>query len=412
MLVLRIVVFIVMVVFGVYSDDLTSSECEINSDTLCVNQANSMGFGDPSNQYAFAMAEFKGSLYVATLNAVGGLPTMALFFLGLPFATNGVEIHKGDSRGNSNQFTWTRVVTGGNGDAENYGIRKLIVVGDYMYGVTANHYSGFELWRTNDGENWDVVKDQGFGDPDNTSGRGLTTFDGYIYVGSENRRSGGKMWRRAINENGDFVTDDDEDWEQIIDDGLGSTLNFWFADLVEFNGWLYAGTLNPTGMQLWRTNDGVEFENVFKDGNGVLANTAAMKLYVFNNKLYVGTMNFVQGASLYINTNDEGTEFDTIFIGGNGNSMNHYVWQMEEYNNRLYVGTFNSFEEFDLFSSNDPENVEFVNETDSAFGYDGQYGIRSMAVFEEKLMIGTATAKADKGCIVFSASSNEISENA
>eukprot|EP00486_Rosalina_sp_Unknown_P014871 CAMPEP_0201594650 /NCGR_PEP_ID=MMETSP0190_2-20130828/191901_1 /ASSEMBLY_ACC=CAM_ASM_000263 /TAXON_ID=37353 /ORGANISM="Rosalina sp." /LENGTH=215 /DNA_ID=CAMNT_0048054345 /DNA_START=832 /DNA_END=1476 /DNA_ORIENTATION=- len=208
------------------------------------------GFGDPNNNYAFAMEEFNGKLYVATNNVADELG-MALFFIGQPFNTDGTQIWQGD-RDNNGDWTWDKVVNQGLGNPANYGVRKLQAVGDYLYAVTSNHVTGFEIWRTNDGSTWTVEvgtgasQPGGFGDVDNKSGRGLFVFNGYIYVGVENRASGGKIYRRGIDEaTGDYTPN--SAWEKIVDGGNGNPLNWWFSDFVEAtigdDDYLYVGTL-------------------------------------------------------------------------------------------------------------------------------------------------------------------------
>ena len=63
--------------------------------TISVRQVNDDGFGDQNNNYAFAMEEFNGKLYVSTNNVVTA-QGMAAFFLGLPFETNGTQIWRGN----------------------------------------------------------------------------------------------------------------------------------------------------------------------------------------------------------------------------------------------------------------------------------------------------------------------------
>ena len=225
-----------------------------NGVTISVRQVNDDGFGDQNNNYAFAMEEYDGSLYVATNNVLTELG-MAAFFLGLPFESDGTQIWKGiyflheqyianhihqiriypGSKDIDGDYTWENVVTGGLGNQFNYGIRKMHAIGNFMYAVTSNHVTGFEIWRTNDGQNWTVQVSGGFGDTDNKSGRGLGLFNGYIYVGVENRVSGGKIYRRQINEStGDYAPN--STWTMIVDNGNGNPFNWWFSDLVQFTG--------------------------------------------------------------------------------------------------------------------------------------------------------------------------------
>eukprot|EP01084_Bolivina_argentea_P116747 207381_1 len=232
----------------------------LDTETLSVRQINEDGFGDETNNYAFAMESFQDSLYVATLNAVSEAD-MLLFFWGFPFETKGTQIWKGTRTNNGNgdgngngKWTWENKVKDGNGNINNYGMRKLVAIGNYMYGVTTNHIDGFEIWRTTDGETWEVIMRGGFNDKDNTSGRGLLAYGDYLYFGVENRRTGAKIWRRQIDTDGDFTAG--SEFEEVVNDGIGDTFNYWFSDFVAYKGYMYIGTLNMNGMQLFRTIDG------------------------------------------------------------------------------------------------------------------------------------------------------------
>ena len=76
---------------------------------------------------------------------------MAFYFLGFPFPSTGAQVYKGDIKDDGITWEWTQVLKDGLNDPNNYGIRKFEVAGEYLYAVTANHISGFELWRTQDG---------------------------------------------------------------------------------------------------------------------------------------------------------------------------------------------------------------------------------------------------------------------
>jgi len=376
---------------------------DATSETLSVKIIEDNGFGCRSNLYSWSMESFKGKLYIGTLNIRGKGLGMNLFFWALPVFSSGAQVHRG-TRASDGTWTWERVLRGGLVDRQNYGIRKLVTVEEYLYGVTGNHVGGFDLFQTFDGMEWKSVITPGFGNKDNTSGRGLVSFREYLYVGVENRVDGAEIWRHKINLDGSLS--DDIDWEQV-DNGLdisvdgpdGPIQNDWFSDFVAFNDgttdYIYAGTLNREGgAQLWRTTDGISWENIFRGGNGDINDSGIMKLFEFQDRLYLGTMNFDNGSSLLVSTDSTGTNFTSLFNGGNGNPGNVYVWNMIEFSGRLYVGTFHGFgrQEFDLFSSADPEGEGFILETDNAFGIANNiYGTRSMAIHDGKLIIGGAS---------------------
>ena len=392
------------------------------------------------------METFKGSIYIGTLNSLNESGVSGMIF-GVPFKTYGAQIYQGNISTITNNDTvwqWSKVLSNGNGNINNFGVRKLYAYGDYLFGVTANYINGFELWRSKDGYNWDIIIKNGYNnDTNNLSGRSLIVFNGYLYVGIENRRTGAKLIARKIDiKNGSFV---DNNWIEITMNGFNHRFNNWFSDFAIYNDNLYVGTLNYAGMQLYKSYDGMTFDTVFMHGNydynynyshsysysysyktrstsntninidininvTDALNWAIMKLNVFENKLYIGTMNLFNGASLLVNANDNCTMFDTIFLDGNNDRLNVYVWSMENYYNRLYIGTFKQFllnetfeSQFAMFSNDKPGIDKWVYETNNAFNNSDQYGLRTMKVFNqmgnEYLIMGTANAW--NGFIVF-----------
>lgn len=370
------------------------------TETLDVRQVNADGFGDTTNQYAWSMIAFKEKLYVSTLNTQDAIPGIVQFFWGLPFPSFGTQVWRGDVY-DQNIWAWEKVVDGGNGNPLHYGIRKMAVIGEYLYGVTANHTEGLDVWRTYDGLQWEVVATNGFNNPKNTSGRGLAAFNGYLYVGTENRSEGAEVWRRSIHATGDFVAD--SQWEQVVSEGLGYTANFWFSDFVVHGDYLYTGTIHLLGMQLWRT-DGQSFELLFENGYDDPGNTGAMKLALFNDRLYVSSMNWFTGFDLFVSEKrldeypDENPDmvFSNILDDDRVGGLSPYAWYLLTYNGKFYVGTFRLTGGFKLFSSVDGENFEL--ETEDSFGCPDQYGIRTMEEFKGRLMIGTAGITPHRSC--------------
>lgn len=384
----------------------------VETETLSVKTITENGFGVENNLYAFSMETFKGNLFVSTMNLRFNFFELFLFFMSLPlWFSDGAEVFKGTRNANDGDWTMEKVLEKGLSTEMNFGIRKLRAVGDCMYAVTVNHNTNFEVLRTYDGTEWASVSEPGFGEPGNTSGRGLVDFKGHLYVGTENRyRGGAQIWRHALDDESGDLTKDGV-WELVASGGIDTSFNVWFSDFAEFHDYLYVGTNNLLGAELYRSSDGVTWERLFCRGNGARLNISIMKLYVYQDRLYLGTMNFLQGASLLVSRADSDTDFSSVFTKGNGYWRNVYMWYIIEYENRLYVGTFNQMlTTFMLFSAEDPLNDEFVLETDNAFcSKIGYYGIRSMVVFEDKLMIGSAGWEPFKVFEATSLSSNTTS---
>ena len=174
------------------------------------------GFGNTDNRYSWSMVVFKGKIYVGTWNLSTslGLFQLILGFLN-PWFLNGVssgtEVWRYD--GGPLGRTWTRVVSGGLGDADNIGLRNMTVWDDpdddpdrgpAIYGTTINVRDGLEVWRSFDGNNWEVVVGRGarigngFGHgPANESGRAMLAVGDHLYVGAM-RAQGGQKRRRPF----------------------------------------------------------------------------------------------------------------------------------------------------------------------------------------------------------------------
>lgn len=65
----------------------------------------------------------------------------------------------------------------------------------YIVRMVENDTWGFDLIKTSDGENFEIVTDSGFGDKYNYGGRSLITTDAGLYVGTANPFYGAQLWR-------------------------------------------------------------------------------------------------------------------------------------------------------------------------------------------------------------------------
>eukprot|EP00921_Rhytidocystis_pertsovi_P014526 GHVQ01023481.1.p2 GENE.GHVQ01023481.1~~GHVQ01023481.1.p2 ORF type:complete len:633 (+),score=40.19 GHVQ01023481.1:2217-4115(+) len=375
------------------------------------------GLGNENNRYVFDMVSYKGKLYASTLN-FSSREGVELFFLGLPFASDGAEIYRGEQPGGpGSDWSWTNVVKNGLGSSTNGGVRNLVVFEDYIFAVTLNHYLGFELWRSCDGENWTAAVRLGFGNRFNTSGRGLAVYKGYLYIGVENRSTGAQLWRRKLASDGDWA--EGHAW-QVIDhgNGVGSLLtNFWYSDLIEFNGSLYVGTMNFLGLEIWKLTDNantsetdVSFTKVYKGEPDVQGRGVAKMIVLNESTLLVGTMFRTLGAVLLSSTDGENfqTHFPPTKVNESGEKVFIYLWSMVEYNNRVYVAGIEWISQkkgFVLFSFDDP-NSEWTVETSDAFAYEPlYYGLRSMIVHNNQLLMGSAGTEP---VVIFSANAKPI----
>jgi hypothetical protein len=255
---------------------------------------------------------------------------------------------------------------------------------------------GCEIWKYNFSTN-DLVQivgpesivgmDAGFGHHSNCVAATLYVFKDHLYVGTWNSpigslsapfRVGGELWRF----NGDV-------WEQMVGHeapmmrgGFGNRKNVGLWSMIEFDGYLYVGTMNWDfskygGCEIWRSFDGVNWEQVVERG-------------------FRSDMNLVDISS---------------------GVSNVYAWSMNVFQDRLYVGTFNANYRWfsvlgmgcQLWRSDDGtlwEKVPLPNGTtgeyDNGFGKGDNYGIRTMVTYQDKLYVGTATnVIEDSGCEIW-----------
>ncbi|HEX5840756.1 MAG TPA: hypothetical protein VFY26_23160 [Anaerolineales bacterium] len=133
------------------------------------------GFGDVDNYQTGGSAEFRGHLYVATLNDVTGAQLWRT-----PDGTR-----------------WEQVVGDGFGDAMNRKIESVAVYNGALYAAVNNPVAGVEIRRSTDGLSWTQVNVDGFGEGGTFSGlwsNGTTVFRGKLLIGSSGP-SGGAIWQ-------------------------------------------------------------------------------------------------------------------------------------------------------------------------------------------------------------------------
>ena len=95
----------------------------------------------------------------------------------------------------------------------------------------------------------------------------LREFDGYLYANTENQ---GQVWR----------TNDGNNWEKVLD--VAPDIG---CGLAVFNGYIYATelTLDSAPAEIYRSADGKNWERVYSSGSG---KRYLKELVVFQNKLY------------------------------------------------------------------------------------------------------------------------------
>jgi hypothetical protein len=307
-------------------DDSLSGSAELwRYDGADWEQITDTGFGNANNTGIRNLVEFRGDLYAAMVNQ-----------------QDGAEIWR-----SSNGTDWEQVASGGLYDTGNEAVRALVEFKGRLYAGLQDTSGGTgELWRAFDGDRWLPIARDGFGWPSNSSVHDLTVFNGYLYAGIRNTTSGAQIWR---SENG-------KDWDQVVGrfgdtpKGFGDTDTVLVFDFQEFNGQLYVSTANVVdGFALFRTTDGLNYEQIGDFGFGDPSNGYGWRMHVFEGALWLGVTNIEapeKGASLY--RSFDGVNFEEM-IGANGtygdygfdNPINWGVRSFETYEGELYIGTAN-----------------------------------------------------------------------
>ena len=304
-----------------------------------------------------------GSVFVGAVNAID---------------TNKKIEHNLEIHGSTGE--WVQINEDGFGSKENAGIRGIeifsdnVVIGtanfnyksgivldkpmpirDFLFeyrenGSALNNYksNGCEIWAYNETTFRPIVAENGlmspgFGNKENAEIGIIIKFGNYLYAGTRNYVDGCQIWR----------TDDlESEWENVIDDGFGNINNTWAMEAQIFKDYLYIGTFNMRGTEIFRSNDGVTWEQVvgnnsiMKSGFGTHKNFYAWSMCVLNDILYVGTNNGEYGGELWksgdgvnwspIIANAEGALYPLDFTKNGG--YHGGIRNMILYNNELYLG--------------------------------------------------------------------------
>lgn len=344
-----------------------------------ITKANGFDLASPENarqnNYAWAMAEFQGYVYVGTARNT--------FYLGLDsFGIVPPKVYSPRPEDVDHLAEIWRIPVSGKGDWEQVfkapqdstiiGIRSFIVYRDKngaeaLYG--ACHALGDEalLAVTEDGTGWQLIS---AGIPPKYGSRAMAVFEGKLYVGAADASNIGDQETYL------FASDDPRSgiWEQIDFTGTGVTGEI--ASLIFWNGQLYMGTAPAGGFSLWRSGDpaGKAWTLVVDKGAGDELNEVPASLAVHEGCLYVGTAIWLSTKSVdpekkfvpikgfdlvRVTAEDEWkvivgrealmpTEPETgernlgRYPSGFGNIFNAYCWQLRSFNGELFVTSWDS----------------------------------------------------------------------
>lgn len=433
------------------------------------------GFGDGYNAYAHTMAWFQNRLYVGTTRANLHLikNSVKLQIDRWPVeCLNPVyskEFEEQAARAEIWRYTpeidhWDRVyqapiVMGSHGQemSRDLGYRGIIVFQApsdskeclYLTNWSRSHGDGPCILRSEDGETFKTIPKAIKTEFPINSVRSLVVFKGKLFTAPT---GGGKGNPNTSRVPSIYCTDDPNEgiWQLANNPGFGDPGNMTVFEMKAFDDWLYAGTVNNSGFQLWRSNaEGsppFDWELVIDKGAGRGSlNQGAASMCEFKGAMYVGTgiqnggydhtNNIGPAGAEVIRVNKDGS-WDLIvgdtretpegkvrslsgLAGGFGNLFSGYIWRMAVHEDWLYAATMEwsvtlDFAElegrphkvrtvmagvgqanivksqggFDLWRTSDGENWVAVDRRGMENPYN--YGLRTFASTPYGLFIGTA----------------------
>ena len=291
--------------------------------------------GDAKNIYTTTIVWFNNSLYVGTWQLESGAQL---------FRANA------DTE-NVNDIKWETITEDGFGNLKNNGFTNGIVFDDYIYVACFNLTEGSEMWRSKSGDpgTWEMCIPKGYNRDDNSDSTVFYIYDGYLYVGTESVRGSMLSWNGTAlyRTNGG---DGEISWEKVGPDGYGDKNNNNTGAITVFNGYMYVGTWNYFGMQIWRSDMKGEipwkWERVVAGGFGSNKNMAVQGLTVVGDNIYcgcVGELSLKPGSQTgKLLTSSDGTIWTEIteegFIKG---EIIGVLWMISS-NEKLYIGLIGS----------------------------------------------------------------------
>jgi hypothetical protein len=350
------------------------------------------GFGDPLNAYAHTMAWFGDHLYVGTTRAnlcllKARVPLrLPVWPVNCPEEVFDIDLRAHIWRYHIESGTWENVHVspwvsgrGGRQVPREIGYRGMISYqgpsdsAPCLYVANwANRAGGqvAQVFRSTDGHEFVPVSQPGLADATITTLRSLVPFRGRLFTSPVG--SAGVAQNMPSSPVVLVATDPvKNDWRVACAPGFGDENNKTIFEMAVFNGWLYAGTLNPVrGFQIWRTDAAgdppYKWMPVVIDGaeRGNL-NECVVSMCVFKDALYVGTgiqngghdrtYNVGPAAAEIIRVHPDGS-WDLVVgmqrptregrkapLSGLGpgfdNFFNGYIWRIREHAGCLYAGT-------------------------------------------------------------------------
>jgi streptogramin lyase len=272
---------------------------------------------------------------------------------------------------------WQQVNINGFGKRWNVDILALEVFNKQLYASAANWDQGAQIWRTANGDDWVPVSVPGFASEygnANPAMPDMIVFNDKLYAGTGWSGDPMQIWR----------TENGTDWEMVVDAGFGVQENSAVEAFAIFNNQIYATIQNTvTGVQIWRSSsaDIGSWQRVIEGFNGDSNAYRSTGLEVYDGKLYAAIENGVDGTEIWATTN--GVTWTQVNADGFGDKNNQVQGGFAVYKDELYIGTNNSISGGQVWKYNGTTWSQIV---DDGFG---DPHLESLIVFGDELYVGS-----------------------
>lgn len=233
------------------------------------------GFGDVNNYAIQAITSFQGKIYIS------------VFYIDFDTFDMGVRIYRIDS-----DSSWTKVNEEGFGDSNNAMCYTMNVFNDQLYVGTFHAIQGPEIWRSQNGANWSRVIYNGFGEINGHFFSSIFSFHQQIYA-SMMSETGFELWRSNSGDEGS--------WDQVGEDGFGDINNIAtsFSPVI-VNDRIYFGTGNES-LDLAKIYTSQDGENWAEEDNSSFVDAGDEGIWTgtfFKNRIYFAISNEDIGARI------------------------------------------------------------------------------------------------------------------
>lgn len=181
-----------------------------------------------------------------------------------------------------------------------------------------------EIWKY-DGSSWFRANTDGFGTANNESVYALTEYNGNLYAGTLNEY-GAQVYRYVSGTT----------WTKVNIDGFGNPINGAIIEMTVYAGEMYANVMytNFPGSEIWKYN-GSTWTQIDTNEIGAEGTIITDSLFTHNNNLYAGIVT-INSAQIW---RWNGVRWGCVMTDGFGNPNNQRMRAQETYNGKLYAGT-------------------------------------------------------------------------